>query len=80
MASDPQVDLIFSHFRPRYIATGVDPNDHDRLVARIDRWSDWCRIWCEEASRHEDRGKEAMAHQRLVTAGESFLRAAIYYH
>lgn len=80
MASDPQVDLIFAHFRPRYIATGVDPNDHDRLVARIDRWSDWCRIWCEEASRHEELGKEAMAHQRLVTAGESFLRAAIYYH
>ncbi len=27
MASDPQVDLIFSHFTPRYVATGVDPND-----------------------------------------------------
>ena len=27
MASDPQVDLIFSHFIPRYEATGVDPND-----------------------------------------------------
>jgi dienelactone hydrolase len=80
MASDPQVDLIFSHFTPRYVATGVDPNDLAGLVARIDRWSDWCRIWCEEASRHEQLGEEAARHQRFVTAGEAFLRAAIYYH
>ena len=29
MSRDPQVDLIFSHFIPRYEATGVDPNDMD---------------------------------------------------
>jgi hypothetical protein len=27
MTRDPQVDLVFSHFSPRYDATGVDPND-----------------------------------------------------
>ena len=43
MTKDPQVDLIFSHFIPRYIATGVDANDIDRLVASIDTWSEWCR-------------------------------------
>jgi len=80
MASDPQVDLIFSHFIPRYVATGVDPNDIQRLVARIDRWADWCRIWSEEAHRHELLGDEASAQGRFVTAGEAYLRAAIYYH
>jgi dipeptidyl aminopeptidase/acylaminoacyl peptidase len=80
MASDPQVDLIFSHFTPRYVATGVDQNDLQRLVARIDRWSDWCRTWSEEASRHEQLAMAAAAQQRRVTAAESFLRAAIYYH
>ena len=35
MASDPQVDLIFSHFTPRYVATGVDPNDLQLLKTRI---------------------------------------------
>jgi hypothetical protein len=43
MAKDPQVDLIFSHFTPRYVATGVDANDLDRLKARIDTWDEWCR-------------------------------------
>jgi dienelactone hydrolase len=80
MASDPQVDLIFSHFTPRYVATGVDPNDLQLLKARIDRWSDWCRLWCEAASRHEALAKEAVAQRRWLTAGEAYLRASIYYH
>jgi Esterase FrsA-like len=80
MPRDPQVDLIFSHFTPRYVATGVDPNDLERLKARIERWDDWCRIWSEEAEQHARLGQEAQHAGRRVTASESFLRAAIYYH
>ena len=80
MARDPMVDTIFSHFTPRYLATGVDPNDLDRLKARIDRWADWCRIWSEEAKRHEQHGAGEASKGRRVTAAESYLRAAIYYH
>jgi 2,6-dihydroxypseudooxynicotine hydrolase len=80
MARDPAVDLIFAHNTPRYLATGVDPNDLQRLVARIERWDDWCRIWCDEASRHEKQAAEATAHGRHVTAADCNLRAAIYYH
>ena len=80
MATDPQVDLIFSHFIPRYEATGVDPNDLKRLMTRIDRWDDWCRVWSEEAARHAALGEEAAAKGRRLTAAEAFVRAAIYYH
>jgi alpha-beta hydrolase superfamily lysophospholipase len=80
MARDPQVDLIFSHFTPRYVATGVDPNDLNRLAATIDDWSDWCRAWSAEAARHEKLAAEAAAKKRRVTAAEGYLRAAIYYH
>ncbi|MGB5082884.1 MAG: alpha/beta fold hydrolase [Burkholderiales bacterium] len=80
MARDPQVDLIFSHFTPRYIGTGVDPNDLNGLVARIDNWADWCRIWSEEARRHEGLAVEAAGKRRRTTAAEGFLRASIYYH
>jgi hypothetical protein len=41
MTRDPQVDLIFSHFIPRYEATGVDPNDL-RAHAAHRPWSEWC--------------------------------------
>lgn len=80
MARDPQVDLILSHFIPRYVATGVDPNDLNRLAARIESWSEWCRIWSEEAGRHEQLAAEAADRNRRSTAAEGFLRAAIYYH
>ena len=77
---DPQVDLIFSHFLPRYEATGVDPNDLRSLMARVDRWEDWCRLWSEEGARHEKLADEADARGRKITAAEAYVRAAIYYH
>lgn len=40
MMRDPQVDLIFSHFIPRYEATGVDPNDLRGLMPRISQWAE----------------------------------------
>jgi 2,6-dihydroxypseudooxynicotine hydrolase len=80
MARDPQVDLIFSHFTPRYVATGVDANDLDRLKERIERWDDWCRLWSEEAARQEALANEAKAQRRSVTATDAYLRASIYYH
>ena len=80
MARDPMVDLIFSHFTPRYVATGVDHNDLQRLVSRIERWDDWCSIWSDEARRHEQHAAESAVLGRRLTAAESHLRAAIYYH
>lgn len=77
---DPRVDLVFSHNLARYVATGVDPNDAQRLIARIERWEDWCRVWSEEAARHEALAKEATDKGRAVTAAEAYVRAAIYYH
>src|SRR5262249_40321289 len=59
MTRDPRVDLVFSHNLARYVATGVDPNDAQRLIVLIERWEDWCRLWSEEAARHEALAKEA---------------------
>jgi dienelactone hydrolase len=80
MTRDLQVDQIFAHFTPRYIATGVDPNDLSRLVARIDRWADWCRLWSEAAQLHETLAYQAEQADRKLTAAEAWLRAAICYH
>ncbi len=80
MSKDPQVELIFNHFIPRYIATGVDPNDMQRLVKRVDEWSNWCSIWSDEALKHELHGNREKDRNHHLTASESWLRAAIYYH
>jgi dienelactone hydrolase len=80
MARDPNVDLVFSHFIPRYVATGVDHNDLNRLMATIDDWSGWCRAWSKVAGKHEQLAAEAARKKRHITAAEGYLRAAIYYH
>jgi dienelactone hydrolase len=80
MARDAQVDLVFSHMTPRYLATGVDPNDLQRLMRGIERWDDWCRMWCEEGARHESLAADAARLGRNVSASESNLRASIYFH
>lgn len=77
---DAQVDLILAHFTPRYVATGVDPNDLNQIARRITRWDDWCRIWSDEAERHAQLAKEAAEENRKVTAAQANLRAAIYFH
>jgi dienelactone hydrolase len=80
MSADPQVDLIFAHFIPRYEATGIDPNDLRRLMRSIPHWNDWCRAWSQEGARHEKLAEEAAAHGRTLTAAEAYVRAAMYYH
>jgi hypothetical protein len=84
MTRDLQVDQIFTHFTPRYIATiatGVDPNDPSRLVTRIDRWASWRRLWSEAAQVHETLAYQAEQAHRKLTAAEASLRAPpIYYH
>lgn len=80
MAKDPQVDLIFAHFIPRYGATGVDANDLKRLVASIDVWSEWCAEWSKVGAMHEALGDEAKSAGRATTAAQAYLRAAICYH
>jgi len=80
MAFDEQVALVLSHNTPRYLATGVDPNDFQRIVSRLGGWDSWCRIWYDEAARHETLGEQAGERGRTITAAECFLRASIYYH
>src|SRR5215470_5595375 len=80
VTGDPRVALVFSHNLARYVATGVDPNDVQRLIGRIERWEDWCRLWSEEAARHEALAKEAANKDRVLSAAEAYVRAAIYYH
>jgi dipeptidyl aminopeptidase/acylaminoacyl peptidase len=80
MTTDPQVDLIFSHFIPRYEATGVDPNDLRRLMATVECWDEWCKRWSEFGAMHEKLAAEAAQAGRHITAAEANVRASIYYH
>ena len=62
------------------LAHGVDHNDFVRVTADLADWSAWHDAWVAAGDVHRDLGDDAERRGRLRTAGESFVRAAVYYH
>lgn len=77
---DELVRSARDHWGPRFTANGVPVGDFERVLARIDRWSDWCREWTAAAERHEALGTAADVDGRTRSAGEHFATAAALYH
>ena len=40
-----RVQVAASHWRPRFIANGIDVNDFDATLAKTIEWKDWAPNW-----------------------------------
>ena len=78
--STNRVQVAASHWRPRFIANGIDVNDFDATLAKTTEWKDWGPNWRDTGSVHEDLGREAERHGRTVSAAHAYQRAAWCYH
>ncbi|MGD9920205.1 MAG: alpha/beta hydrolase family protein [Pseudorhodoplanes sp.] len=54
--------------------------DFEEITANLRSWEGWCRAWSARAADYEKMGRLALADRNLLTAGEHFNRAAVYYH
>ncbi|TAK81665.1 MAG: alpha/beta fold hydrolase [Betaproteobacteria bacterium] len=54
--------------------------DFEEVTASIEHWEDWCAAWSARAKLHEDLANASLKDGYRLTAGEHFVRAAIYYH
>ena len=77
---DARVASAISHWAPRFVSNGVILADFEEVTGSIERWEDWCAAWSARAKLHEDLGAEALRDGHRLTAGEHFVRAAMYYH
>jgi alpha-beta hydrolase superfamily lysophospholipase len=77
---DARVQAAVDNWAPRFVSQGVDPNDFGRITARIERWDEWLDAWIVAGEEHEAGAREAEAAGRSRTAGEGWVRAALYYH
>jgi dienelactone hydrolase len=75
-----RVQVAAHHWRPRFVANGVDVNDFDRTVAETTEWKDWAPNWRATGQMHEALGREAQERGRAVSAAQAFQRAAWCYH
>jgi len=75
-----RVQVAAHHWRPRFVANGIDVNDFDETVAKTGEWKDWGPNWRQVGQVHESLGREAEDHGRMVSAAEAYQRAAWCYH
>jgi len=80
MIEDSKIREALHHWTPRFLANGVDYNDLQRIIASMEKWDDWCRVWSELGAEHEALAEAALAAGGTVSAAKAFVRAAIYYH
>lgn len=71
---------VLYHWMPRMQAVGLSFDDVRRLIDEAGEWRRWCQTWSAEAARHHQEGDEARDKGRLLTAGEAYTRAALFYH
>ncbi|HYM50497.1 MAG TPA: alpha/beta fold hydrolase [Candidatus Limnocylindrales bacterium] len=75
-----RVQVAAHHWRPRFIANGIDVNDFDETVARTTAWPDWAPNWRAVGEVHEALGREAEQQGRMVSAAQAYQAAAWCYH
>ncbi len=75
-----RVRLAAGHWKPRFVANGIDANDFDRVLGETRDWRDWAPNWKRMGDEHRALAEEAERAGRLVTATDAYQRAAWCYH
>src|SRR4029077_17481546 len=75
-----RVQVAAHHWRPRFVANGIDVNDFDDTVARTIDWKDWGPSWRAVGRIHEALGTEARSLDPPMSDPQAFQRAAWCYH
>ncbi|NJC70878.1 alpha/beta hydrolase [Planosporangium thailandense] len=66
--------------RSRVVSAGVDPAQYDAVTSRLASLREWPEAFAATAAGHLARGERAEAAGRLVTAGEAYRDAALWFH
>jgi len=75
-----RVRLAAGHWKPRFVANGIDANDFDRVLGETSEWRDWAPSWKRLGDEHRAIAEDAERAGRTVTATDAYQRAAWCYH
>ncbi len=80
MIDDAGIQEALRHWTPRFLASGIDYNDLQRIIARMKTWNDWCRVWSQTGEEYKALAEAALASGHELTACDAYRRAAMHYH
>jgi pimeloyl-ACP methyl ester carboxylesterase len=75
-----RVQIAAHHWKPRFVANGIDVNDFEAVLAQTLEWADWAPYWQRIGAIHEALGDEAEQRHHTVSAAAAHQRAAWCYH
>ena len=75
-----RVQVAAHHWRPRFVANGIDVNDFDETVAKTTDWKEWGPNWRAIGEVHEALARKADAQGHTVSSTAAYQRAAWSYH
>jgi len=78
--ADRDVEVTFERFEWRILSQYVSPWELDFLRKEIQTWDQWYDSWARAAVRHVDIADEAARAGHARTAGNSYIRAGLFYH
>ncbi|MGZ5383725.1 MAG: alpha/beta hydrolase family protein [Acidimicrobiia bacterium] len=78
--ADRDVEVTFERFTWRILSQFVSPWELDRLRAEIQTWDQWFDAWARAAGRHVEIADKAAEEGHVLTAGEAYIRAGLFYH
>jgi dienelactone hydrolase len=78
--ADHFVDTAFRLFTWRILSNFVSPWELEQIRKNLESWDDWCAEWSRWAQKHIKIGDEALESGHLLTAGNAYIRAALFYH
>ena len=69
-----RVQLAASHWKPRFVANGVDVNDFEAVLAETSEWKNWAPAWQRVGDLHRALAEEALRAGHRETATAAFQR------
>src|SRR5579883_1800591 len=78
--TDARVTSAMHHWAARLVANGVVLTDFEDIVGSLGSWNDWCAAWSARAGERLALGRQALAANKHLNAGEHLQRAGVYYH
>ncbi len=65
-----RVRIAASHWKPRFVANGIDANDFDRVLGETEDWRDWATNWRSVGGEHRAPAEAAARDGRVDTTAE----------